>query len=159
MSSPVTQLSRVTCSVDFSSTPWPHTPDPVNVLPSCLFLAHAASTQPRNRILRRGLHQAWLIDTEQGTKTKSWLLRNNKGVTCHIGTCSLGGVMSSVLAIGPKVREFKPSWGDRFLKAIKFRSTPSFGREEKALVPYRKTLLHVQSNFYMWTKMLWRLNS
>jgi hypothetical protein len=39
--------------------------------------------------------------------------------------------MVSVLAIGRKVRWFKPSRGDGFLKAIKIRSTPSFGGEVK----------------------------
>jgi hypothetical protein len=44
------------------------------------------------------------------------------------GTCSLlGGVMVSVLVIGPKVCGFKPGGGDGFLREIKIRSTPSFG--------------------------------
>jgi hypothetical protein len=34
-----------------------------------------------------------------------------------------------VLAIGLKVRRFKPGRGDGFLRAIKIRSTPSFGGE------------------------------
>jgi hypothetical protein len=38
----------------------------------------------------------------------------------------LGGVVVSVLATGPKGREFKPGRGDTFLRAIKIRSTPSF---------------------------------
>jgi hypothetical protein len=43
----------------------------------------------------------------------------------------LGGLMVSVLAIEPKVREFIPGQGDGFLRAIKIRSTPSFGGEVK----------------------------
>jgi hypothetical protein len=43
----------------------------------------------------------------------------------------LGGVMVSVFAIGPKVRGFKPGRGDGLLRAIKIRSTPSFGGEVK----------------------------
>jgi hypothetical protein len=39
----------------------------------------------------------------------------------------LGGVVISVLAAGPKGRGFKPGRGDEFLRAIKIRSTPSFG--------------------------------
>jgi hypothetical protein len=39
--------------------------------------------------------------------------------------------MVSVLAIGPKVRQFKPNRGDGFLKAIKIHSIPSFGGEVK----------------------------
>jgi hypothetical protein len=37
----------------------------------------------------------------------------------------------SVLATGPKSRGFKPGRGDGFLRAIKIRSTPSFGGEVK----------------------------
>jgi hypothetical protein len=39
----------------------------------------------------------------------------------------LGGVVVSVLATGPKGRRFEPGQGDGFLRAIKIRSTPSFG--------------------------------
>jgi hypothetical protein len=44
----------------------------------------------------------------------------------------------SVLATGPKGRGFKPRRGDGFLRAIKVRSTPSFGWEVKPEVPCRK---------------------
>jgi hypothetical protein len=37
----------------------------------------------------------------------------------------------SVLATGPKRRGFEPGQGDGFLRAIKIRSTPSFGWEAK----------------------------
>jgi hypothetical protein len=37
----------------------------------------------------------------------------------------------SVLATGPKGRGFTPGRGDGFLRAIKIRSTPSFGWEVK----------------------------
>jgi hypothetical protein len=37
----------------------------------------------------------------------------------------LGGVMVILLAIGPKVRRFKPGQSNGFLRAIKIRSTPS----------------------------------
>jgi hypothetical protein len=43
----------------------------------------------------------------------------------------LGGVVVSVLATGPKDREFKPGRDDGFLRATKIRSTPSFGCEVK----------------------------
>jgi hypothetical protein len=39
----------------------------------------------------------------------------------------LGDVVVSVLATGPKGCEFQPGQGDGFLRAIKIRSTPSFG--------------------------------
>jgi hypothetical protein len=46
---------------------------------------------------------------------------------CLIAIASrLGGVIVSVLAIGPKVRGFKPGRGDGFLRAIKIRSMTSF---------------------------------
>jgi hypothetical protein len=50
----------------------------------------------------------------------------------------------SVLATGPKGRGFKPGRGDEFLRAIKIRSTPSFGWEVKPEVPCRKILRHVK---------------
>jgi hypothetical protein len=49
--------------------------------------------------------------------------------------------MVSVLAIGLKVREFKPGRGDGFLKAIKIRSTPRFAGELKPSAPCRKILV------------------
>jgi hypothetical protein len=55
----------------------------------------------------------------------------------------LGGVVVSVLATGPKGRKFESGQGDGFLRAIKIRSTPSFGREVKPEVPCRKILRHV----------------
>jgi hypothetical protein len=55
----------------------------------------------------------------------------------------LGGVVISVLAAGPKGRGFKPGLGDEFLRAIKIRSTPSFGWEIKPEVPCSKILRHV----------------
>jgi hypothetical protein len=49
----------------------------------------------------------------------------------HVGFSRLGGVVVSVLAILPKVRGFKPGRNDGLLRAIKIRSTPSFGGEVK----------------------------
>jgi hypothetical protein len=56
----------------------------------------------------------------------------------------LGGAVVSVLATRPKGRGFKSDRGDGFLRAIKIRSTPSFGWEVKPEAPCRKILLHVQ---------------
>jgi hypothetical protein len=50
----------------------------------------------------------------------------------------------SVLAAGPKGHGFKLGRGDGFLRAIKFRSTPSLGWEVKPEVPCRKILRHVK---------------
>jgi hypothetical protein len=50
----------------------------------------------------------------------------------------------SVLAPGPKGRGFEPVQGDGFLRAIKNRSTPSFGWKVKPEVPCRKILRHVK---------------
>jgi hypothetical protein len=47
------------------------------------------------------------------------------------GRC-LGGVVVSVLVTGPKVCGFEPGQGDGFLRAIKFRSTPSSRMGSKA---------------------------
>jgi hypothetical protein len=48
-----------------------------------------------------------------------------------------------MLATETKVRGFKPSRGDGFLRAIKIRSAPFFGGEVKAEAPCRKILQHV----------------
>jgi hypothetical protein len=53
----------------------------------------------------------------------------------------------SVLATGPNGYGFEPGQGDGFLKAIKIRSTPSFGCEVKPEVPYRKVLRNVRHLF------------
>jgi hypothetical protein len=55
--------------------------------------------------------------------------------------------MVSVLSIGPKVCGFKSSKGDGFLRVIKIRSTPSFGREVKPSVPCHKILRHVKTTY------------
>jgi hypothetical protein len=59
--------------------------------------------------------------------------------------CCLDYVVVTVLATGHKGRGFEAGRGDGFLRAIKFRSTPSFGREVKPEVPYRKILRHVKN--------------
>jgi hypothetical protein len=53
---------------------------------------------------------------------------------CQVA-CRLGGV--SVLVTGPKGHGFNPSRGYGFLRAIKIRSTPSFGWEVKLEAPCR----------------------
>jgi hypothetical protein len=52
--------------------------------------------------------------------------------------------MVSVLATGPKGCGFEPGQGVGFLRAIKIRSTPSFGWEVKPDVPCHKILQHVK---------------
>jgi hypothetical protein len=52
--------------------------------------------------------------------------------------------VDSVLATGSKSREFEPGQGNGFLRAIKIRSTPSFGWYVKPEVPCRKILQHVK---------------
>jgi hypothetical protein len=53
------------------------------------------------------------------------------------------GVVVSVFVIGPKVRIFKASLGDEYLRERKIRSTPFFGGEVDISVLCRKMLLHV----------------
>jgi hypothetical protein len=62
--------------------------------------------------------------------------------------------MFSVLATGPKSRGFKPDRGDGFLRAIKIRSTSSFGWKMKPEVPCRKILQHVKHHMQVWTEIL-----
>jgi hypothetical protein len=59
----------------------------------------------------------------------------------------LGGVVISELVIGLRVREFNPSRGDGFLRAIKICSTPSFGGDVKPSAQCRKILRHVKNHF------------
>jgi hypothetical protein len=70
----------------------------------------------------------------------------------------LGGAMVRVLAIGPKIRRFTSGRGDGFLRAIKIRSTTSFGVEVKPSAPCRKILRHVKDHFEVWTKIFRRPN-
>jgi hypothetical protein len=46
--------------------------------------------------------------------------------------------MIRVLVIGPKICGFKPGRSDGFLRAIKIRSTPSFGKDVRLEAPGRK---------------------
>jgi hypothetical protein len=55
----------------------------------------------------------------------------------------LSDIMVNLLTIGPNVRGLKPGLGNVFLRAIKIRSTPSFGGEVKPGAPCRKISLHV----------------
>jgi hypothetical protein len=65
----------------------------------------------------------------------SWILD-------RVGVVAPGGLVVSVLDIGPNVCGFKPGRGRWILKAIKIRSTSSFGGEVKPSAPCRKTLRH-----------------
>jgi hypothetical protein len=47
----------------------------------------------------------------------------------QVEACHHGGVVVSVLAIGPKGHGLKPGRDDGFLRAIKIRSTRFFGWE------------------------------
>jgi hypothetical protein len=52
--------------------------------------------------------------------------------------------MVIVLALGPKVRGFKPGDSGGFLRVIKILSTTSLGGEVKPLARFRKILRHVK---------------
>jgi hypothetical protein len=54
--------------------------------------------------------------------------------------------MVGVLATGPKVRGFKPSRGNEFLRATKIRSTPSFKGDVKPEAQCHKILWHVKNH-------------
>jgi hypothetical protein len=55
----------------------------------------------------------------------------------------LGGVVVSVLATGPEVRRFEPGRGDGFLRAIKIRTTLSFGWEVKPEDPPITPIIYI----------------
>jgi hypothetical protein len=60
----------------------------------------------------------------------------------------LGGLVVSVLAIGPKFRGFKPGQGRRICKCDKInRKTPSFGEKAKPSAPSCKISRHVTQPF------------
>jgi hypothetical protein len=61
------------------------------------------------------------------------------------GTVVLGDVEVIVLAIGPKVRGFKPGRKRWIFKGYKIRSAISFGGEVKPSTPFRKILWHVKN--------------
>jgi hypothetical protein len=61
-----------------------------------------------------------------------WLYSSGEVVQAVLLTLSLGGVVVSVFATGPKGCGFEPCQGDGFLRAIKIRSTPSFWVGSKA---------------------------
>jgi hypothetical protein len=60
-----------------------------------------------------------------------WYVVLERSFPTYNTTHLLDDVMLSVFAIGFKIRGFKPGRGDRYLRAIKIRNTPSFGAEEK----------------------------
>jgi hypothetical protein len=72
---------------------------------------------------------------------------------------ALSSVMVSVLTIRPKFREFKPGIKDRFLRAIKIRSTPFYVGEVKPETPCRKILRHVKITCKYEQKYFARLSS
>jgi hypothetical protein len=71
----------------------------------------------------------------------------------------LGGVMVSMLAIGPKVCMFRLDQGSGFLRAIKIHTMPSFGGEVKPEVPCHKILWYVKITCKYEQKCLARPNS
>jgi hypothetical protein len=62
----------------------------------------------------------------------------------HNSESRLGDLVVSVLVTGHKSYGFEHGQGDGFLRAIKFRSTSSFGWKVKPEFPYRKILRHVK---------------
>jgi hypothetical protein len=55
-----------------------------------------------------------------------------------------------VLPLDPMFAGSNPAVGNGFLRAIKIRSTFSFGAEVKLLAPCRKVLRHVKETFEVW---------
>jgi hypothetical protein len=72
-----------------------------------------------------------------------WIIRNCFGY-CNGWDIVLGGVMVIVLAIGPKVRGFKPGLGQWIFKGEKIRSTTSFEGEVKLSAPCCKILWQIE---------------
>jgi hypothetical protein len=90
------------------------------------------------------------------TGTRHWIVSGTRWVHftsvffTHV-LVVLGGLVVIVLAIGTKIREFRPGRGRWiFLRAIKIRSTTSFGGEVKPSIPCRKILRHVKGPCCCW---------
>jgi hypothetical protein len=75
---------------------------------------------------------------QYGQSSKQFLILLLRSIEVSSKCSRLGGVVVSVLATGPMVRGFKPGRGDGLLRAIRIRSTLSYGWEEKPEVPCRK---------------------
>jgi hypothetical protein len=69
---------------------------------------------------------------------------------CNHWQVPLKGLVVTVLAIGPKVRGFKPSREQRIFKGDKIRRMTSFGGEIKPSAPCRKILQHVTDPCGVW---------
>jgi hypothetical protein len=69
-----------------------------------------------------------------------------KRIEVRVTVVILGGIVVSVLAIGPRVVGFKPGRGDGFFKGDEMCSTLYFGGEVKPSSLYRKILWHVKSH-------------
>jgi hypothetical protein len=71
---------------------------------------------------------------------------HNLNKTQHQGAVlsRLGGVVVSMLTIGPKGRGFETGQDDGFLRTIKIRRRPYFGWEVNPGFPYRKILQRVK---------------
>jgi hypothetical protein len=72
---------------------------------------------------------------------------DSDGFASSLWHSRLGGVVVSVLAIGPKGHGLKPGLADGFLMAIKVHSTPSFGWKVKLEAPCHKILRHVKEPY------------
>jgi hypothetical protein len=66
---------------------------------------------------------------------------------------SIGGVMVSVFAIGPRVLGFKPIRGRWIFKGVKNPQHAFLWRQEKPLVRCRKVLRHFKYSFEVWTNI------
>jgi hypothetical protein len=67
----------------------------------------------------------------------------------YVEIVAVGGLLVSVLAIGPNVRGFKTGQGRCIFKGDKIRSTTSFGGEVKPSVTCREILRQVKDLYSM----------
>jgi hypothetical protein len=70
---------------------------------------------------------------------------SKQAVDFNLLNSRLGGVVVSVLAIGPKGRGFKDDRDEGLSRMINIRSAPSFEREVKPEDNCRKFILHVKN--------------
>jgi hypothetical protein len=97
-------------------------------------------------ILKHYLSDCWF------TGFSAWLIEYHYVTKQVLSTVVLCGLVVSELSIGPTIRGFRPGRVWWVLRAIKIRSTTSFGGEVKPSVPYCKILWYFKEPFEVWKR-------
>jgi hypothetical protein len=74
-------------------------------------------------------------------------VENNYGYESGTMKVALGGLMVTVLAIGPRFAGSNPTEGDGFFRTIKICNKPAFGGEVKPSAQCCRILRHVKEPY------------